>query len=253
MRRHNRGVRGMDIALTMSYDITTGIMCGILLGCCSEQQTFIRQQLQSLREMARHPLLLPILLIGQQQLLLSTETEALWMDLLRVENASGQTGVVVVSANAEESGHRWALAARPREAKKDAIGTKLITNKVLGVVQLASVWDSHNKALKNDLEAIHNSMMDVEKAASSHLNVCSEELAPTPKPCIGGKSTPGRNTTLEKRVSKISEISMVLAASLTVISSQSSSVSMDLAFINTRAAAQMTAVSPPTPCHRYPG
>jgi hypothetical protein len=88
----------MDIALSMSFDMATGMTCGMLLGCDARQQTFVRQQLAtSLRRMAAHPLLLVVLLTGQQQVLLSWEGEQLWRNLLRVEQVSGQTGVLLVS------------------------------------------------------------------------------------------------------------------------------------------------------------
>jgi len=212
MRRSNRGFAGMDVALSLSFDITTGVTYGILLGCDANQQTFIRQQLQNLREMARHPLLLPVLLAGQQQLLLFDETERLWLDLLRVENASGQTGVIVapIEENSSKNRQRFRTVSKDPHGKR-TITTKQITNKVLGVVQLASTWESHIKALIQDTKAMQQSLKRVDGAVIDKSNL----------------EGPAR----------------ALEESLEFTLHKSNTVLWDLEYINKRAGAQMTAVS----------
>lgn len=228
MRRHNRALRGMDLALSLSYDITTGIICGVLLGCDMDQQTFIRQQLQSLRDMTRHPLLLPVLLAGQQQVLLHEETEVLWHDLLRVEAASGQTGVVVVSGDEHTPGglgRQKVRVAAKRERTNNQITTKQITNKVLGVVQLASSWESHIKALAQDIKALCESLKEVKNVVTSNPDAMD------------------KSSVVSLNVPKITTISEKLEEALYLTLHKSNTVLWDLEYINKRASAQMTAVS----------
>ena len=217
----------MDLALSLSYDTSTGITCGLLIGCDTDQQTFIWQQLQTLREQTRHPLLIPVFLLGQQQVLLHEETEALWIDLLRVENASGQTGVIVIPVDEQSQGGGQKIRAVSKDDKRSRpITNKQITNKVLGVVQLASTWESHIKALVQDIKAAKQSLEKVKSATMNN----------------SGSGAQGTTPTATDR--GIVGFSKMLEESLDLVMHKANTVLWDLEYINKRASAQMNAVSP---------
>jgi hypothetical protein len=201
MRKSTRGILAMNIFLSISHDTATGITCAILLGCSSAQQAFVCEQLKELSNLAVHPLLLPILFSGYQQFQIGRETELLWRDLVNVETKSGRTGAPVVRSDVHSMLNR---------ENGD------ITNAVLGIVQLASYWESHTKGGVLGIESIQKSIEEINKK--------------TPDP----------------RKSKMEEISRILNESLTVSSHNSSVMLWDLEFINKRATAQMTAVSSTT-------
>ncbi|KAF4983671.1 hypothetical protein F66182_17056, partial [Fusarium sp. NRRL 66182] len=214
--------------------------CGLLLGCNADQQTFIRQQLQELSGMTRHPLLLPIILARQQQIILYEKTEGLWDELLQVENVSGQTGVVLVPMDDESlSGRRSARATSKKETQKDHISNKRITNKALGVMQLTSVWESQTRALVQDINAIRESMTEVSAVLSY-----SKSDVPVPAPSISeiGRAVSGQSILTASSVSGISGNSGILEKSLALLLQNSNTMLWDLEFINKRAAAQIDAV-----------
>ena len=86
----------MNFVLSMSFDPTTDMTCGVLLTCSDKQTAFIGEELKQLHPLAGYPLLLPILLIAHQRRLLQQEEKYLWRKILIVEVMSGQTGVPVV-------------------------------------------------------------------------------------------------------------------------------------------------------------
>lgn len=184
--------------------------------------------MQTLREPTRRPLLLPVFLLGQQQVLLHEETEALWLDLLRVENASGQTGVIVVPTDEQsQGGGRKVRAASKDHRRPRRITNKQITNKVLGVVQLASTWESHIKALIQDIKAAKESVKKVESATTNSSGSGTQAAIP---PAMD-KGITSNSGTLEE--------------SLGLFMHKANTVLWDLEYINKRASAQMDAVSPP--------
>lgn len=201
MRKSTRGILAMNIFLSISHDTTTGITCAILLGCSNAQQAFVREQLEELSNLAVHPLLLPILFSGYQQFQIGRETELLWRVLVDVETQSGRTGGPVVRSDISSNRH---------------LGHGDITNAVLGIVQLASYWESHTKGGVLGIESIQKSIDEI-----------NEEIP-------------------EPRKIKMEDISRILNESLTVLSHNSSVMLWDLEFINKRATAQMTAVSSTT-------
>jgi hypothetical protein len=191
----------MNIYLSISHNTATGVTCAILLGCSSAQQAFVCEQMEEFATLAAHPLLLPVLFSGHQQFLLHQETKSLWEVLVNVEEESGQTGAPVVRSDLSSKRHR---------------GYGDITNAVLGIVQLASSWESHTKGLVLGIESIRKSLDEINKK------------------------------TTEPRKSKMEEISRILNESLTFASHNSSVMLWDLEFINKRATAQMAAVSSTT-------
>ncbi|RYP66566.1 hypothetical protein DL771_007719 [Monosporascus sp. 5C6A] len=232
--------------MSVSYDATTGLTCALLLGCDADQQRFVNEQLLSLRDMARHPLLLPVILISQQQILLYDLSERLWEDLLVVEGASGQTGVVLVEDQNRRTSKEPSIPRRydggKDSRKRRRITNKLITDRVLGIVQLASAWESHTKALALAIEAIRDSMADVDWTILNHRlssNPVAKDMSPPdndtasssrPKPAMDGGQP------------EIVEISKNLKESLTLTLHKANTMLWDLEFINKRAAAQMNAV-----------
>lgn len=228
MRRSNRGVLGMNIALSMSYDPETRITCGLLLGCSDAQQSFIRWEIDSLQRMARHPLLLPVLLLGQQQILLRQLTERIWKELLDVENASGQTGVVLDLPD----------GVGRKDTNKRLNGYEAMTNKVLGVVQLASAWLSQTEALISDIETIEKNTERVDSMISDRLRKEAIDIA--------AASAKNGTTSATRRRTKRGhpQIARNLKESLELILQNSNTMLSDLQFITKRAESQMNAVSP---------
>lgn len=228
MRRTNRGVLGIDIALSMSYDPGTGLTYGLLLGCSDAQQSFIRQEIDSLKRMARHPLLLPVLLLGQQQILLRELTEWVWLDLLDVEKASGRTGVVQDLPD----------GADRKDTTRPRIGYGAMTNKALGVVQLASAWESQTKALISDIETIQKETKHIDSMIFGCLSKEANDTA-------AASTTNNNNTTSAPRRTGrgYPQIARNLKESLVLVLYNSNTILSDLGFINKRAEAQMNAVS----------
>jgi hypothetical protein len=160
MRKPTRGVLAMSIALSISHDPTTGMTNALLLGCSDTQQLFVLEQLKTLARLTHHPLLLPILLSVHQQQLLSREKHRLWVSLLQVETASGQTG-----APAEGS------YPSPDNSKD----YDQITRDVLGVIQVSSAWESRTKELLLGLEAIEENMKHIDKLIAQPKRIILED------------------------------------------------------------------------------
>jgi hypothetical protein len=197
MRRSTRGILAMNIALSISHDPSNGMTCGLLLGCSDIQQAFIHEQIKSHAMLASHPLLLPILFTAHQQQLLNRERKLLWVSLLGVETASGQTGVPTIGV------HLF-----PNESQD--YGN--ITKHILGIIQVASAWESYSKALLLGIESIQDCL--------THIN----------------------NNTLDLRKDTIEASAAIFIEWLTSITHKSNVMLWDLQFINKRAQAQMTAV-----------
>src|SRR5205814_1974926 len=80
--------------------------------------------------------------------LLSSEAAKLWEQLLRVETMSGQTGAPVIDLSAYDD--------------SEFVDT---TNGILGVVQLATAWESHANALLLGVDVIKDGLAGTKKAA----------------------------------------------------------------------------------------
>jgi hypothetical protein len=188
----------MNIALSISYDPSNCITCGLLLGCSDIQQAFIHEQVKTYALLASHPLLLQILFTAHQQQLLNRQENILWVSLLEVETASGQTGVPVIG--------RHLFPEEPQDFGD-------LTKSMLGVIQLASSWESCSKAPLLGIESIQECL--------THVN----------------------NNTPEARNDTVEASAVVFTEWLTAVSHRSNVVLWDLQHINKRAQAQMTAVS----------
>ncbi|KAK1753794.1 hypothetical protein QBC47DRAFT_387148 [Echria macrotheca] len=192
--------------------------------------------------MTRHPLLLPILLLGQHQIQLRDMTEALWEDLLDVEKSGGQSGIdVIEEEEPSKDSHIPHTMATENKGMPSSFNVKTMTNSVLGVVQLATVWESHTKTLIAGIEIIQKTTMTV---------VDGMLLRGTEKHVRDGAPSPGNTapTTSQPKPSGIEEeqemvaISLNLKESLELILQKSNGMLWDLEFMNKRAGAQMTAL-----------
>jgi hypothetical protein len=174
----------------------TSRTCGILLGCSDAQVAFIAEQLSTCSSLAWHPLFLPCLLTSQQYEVLNDETERLWMQLLQVETISGQTGAPVISS-----------------LRDDTSSLSSGVKSILGVVQLASAWESHTNALLLAADAIQDELLRI------------KEKSP------------------ESRKSKVDSVTEMLTEYLQLAVHKSKVMLWDLQYINARAQAQTNAVS----------
>ena len=190
----------MNMVLSISHDPSTGLTSALLLGCSEAQQAFIHSQLKAYSDssLASHPLLLPVLFTAYQRSLLGRHTEKLWSTLIEVETMSGQTGAPAIHIVA------------PTEEPKDY---NSIVKDILGVIQLASSWESYMKILLEGIESIQESIDYVSK-----LTPVSREGAT--------KAT-----------------AAILTERLRFLSHKSKVMLWDFEYFNKRAQAQMTAVS----------
>ncbi|KAL4779919.1 hypothetical protein BJX76DRAFT_339371 [Aspergillus varians] len=170
MRRPTREILAMDITLSMSYDVNTGLTCAMLLGCTKAQQDFVCQQLKQFASLTHHPLLLPILLSSYQQKLLNEQTRNLWEKLINVETLSGQTGAPkLISKDNATTGDNDGKSTIPSPGSTppstesfDKTGFNDITKDILGVIQLAETWQTNTEALILGIESIGNSIKTVD-------------------------------------------------------------------------------------------
>jgi hypothetical protein len=203
MRRSARGILAMNISLSLSHNPITCMTYGLLLGCSDIQQAFIYEQIKTLATLANHPLLLPVLFSAHQHQLLNRERKRLWVSLLKVETESGQTGVPVINSNIFQ---------------KESKDYGRITKHVLGIIQVASAWESYSKALILGVDSIQENII--------YLN----------------------DLTTEPRKATINAAATVLTEWLTSVRHKSDVMLWDFEFIDKRAHAQMTAVrQAPTP------
>jgi hypothetical protein len=196
MRRPTWGVLDMNICLSISHSTASGMTYALLHGCSNAQQAFVKEQLRSLASVANHPLLLPILFSAHQRQLLHKDAKRLWDSLLDIETASGQTGVPVVdnygtSIDSEDYTH--------------------ITKETLGVIQLASGWQSTLKDIILGIDEIKESL--------THL---SDRIRAPEAPMVNARD--------------------VFSEWLQFTSHQSNVLMGQLEYIDKRAQAQMTAV-----------
>jgi hypothetical protein len=143
MRRPTWGVLAMNISLSLSYSHSTCMTFGLLLGCSEFQQFFIIHQLKSLARLACHPLLIPVLLSTHQRQLLHQEARRIWLSLIEIENASGQTGLPVEGGLVSSIGNQ---------------DYSQITKMTLGVIQAASAWQSTLKDIILGIDSIKESL-----------------------------------------------------------------------------------------------
>src|SRR5437762_717008 len=121
MRRSNWGLLGIDVALSISHNPSTGITCALLLRFSDAQVAYILHQLGILASLASHPLLLPTLTSGYIQTFLGDYAEDIIGRLLKLEMESGQTGIL-----SYDKYGLWPLGQRNDYAA--------ITREVLGII-----------------------------------------------------------------------------------------------------------------------
>jgi hypothetical protein len=197
MRRTTRGILALNISLSLSHDPSTGMTSGLLLGCSDIQQAFIYEQIRTLATLASHPLLLPVLFSAHQHQLLNRERKKLWVSLLKVETESGQTGAPVIGS------HMF-------QKKSKDYGR--ITKNVLGVIQIASAWESYSKALILGIDTIQENLVYLS------------------------------DMTTDSRKTAVKATATILTEWLISVRHKSNVMLWDFEFIDKRAQAQMTAV-----------
>jgi hypothetical protein len=144
-----------------------------------------------------------------------------------VEAISGQTGVVIVPSDGQSL---WTQQNFPvssdEENQTPRTDSAQITNRVLGVVQLATSWESNTKDLMQDIKSLSESLGEVKGAISKDSTLDAQ--------------APVSST----YVSDMTEISNTLEESLKFLLRKTNTVLWNLEYIHKRAVAQMTAVSP---------
>jgi hypothetical protein len=208
MRRPNRGIFPMDVALSLSHNHSTGLTCALLLGCSELQVISILRQLRVFASLAGHPLLLPTMITDYIRTLLENLAERSWIDLLGVEHESGQTGLRLY----DEYG------PLPPGKCDDYVE---ITKSVLGIIQLSLSWENYVKTLILAIESIQESLVHVN-------SVTSDTITP------------------DTRKENVSSIGVILEERLQLNSHISKLLQSRLHFITQRTQAQMTAVRNPT-------
>ncbi|CEN60335.1 hypothetical protein ASPCAL02776 [Aspergillus calidoustus] len=200
----------MDIALAITYDHKSAVTYALLLGCTESQQGFLHKQLTSLPMLARHPLLLPVLFAEYQHTFLNDRNLYLWKGLLEVETTSGRTGAPLIraSANPHEEGQMGSSSTTKAFRKTD------VTNEVLGIIQIATYWETHCETLDVMIDCIQSSL----DALINHQ--------------AGSATAPD----------SIPETGRILSASIQFTKRKSQVLLSDFRFIEKRAQAQMTAV-----------
>lgn len=154
MRRPTRGVFGMDIALSISHNHSTGLTCALLLGCSDSQAIFILHQLTRLASLISHPLLLPTIISDNIWTLLDARTAMLWNDLFSLE---GETGQGIIKA----------IPSPPTFPPTQHKDYGAVTKDALGIVQLSLAWENYVKALLCGIESIQKSIQHFELNAPS--------------------------------------------------------------------------------------
>jgi hypothetical protein len=202
MRRSTRGIIALNPKLSLSHDPATGQTVGVLLGCSSDQITFIVRQIKTCIAYASHPLLLPCLFSTHHHDLLDRQRKYLWEQLLQVETVSGQTGAPVVNLIRRKSS-----GDLTRREFSDTI------KGILGVVQLATGWESHTNALILGIEVIKDAFPQIIKA------------------------------TPDSRKASVDSATRTLLEYLQLVGHKSKVMLWDLQYISTRAQAQTNAVS----------
>jgi hypothetical protein len=140
MRRTSRGILAIDLALSLSHCPKTGATYALLLGRSERQAAFIKQQIQELATIAHHPAFLPTLVCTYHRTLLQRLSDQAMNELFSVETDSGQTWAPVYDE----------FGLHPQGNCDDAN----ITKRALGVIQMATAWESYAKAMLSDVESI---------------------------------------------------------------------------------------------------
>jgi hypothetical protein len=203
MRSPNGGVFAMDVALSISYEPSSGSTCAILLTTSNEQLEFMLHQISELAVLALHPLLIPTLLCTYTMIILESFTSDRWSEYLRAEMASGQSGSDPFGPN-----NPYGLSTPMKfEDFND------LTKVILRIVQLATSYDNYFEACFKATESIQESI----KYISSN----------TPR----------------KRKDVSTKVGAVLGERLRYISHEGKSVFWELQSLKERTNAQMNAVN----------
>jgi hypothetical protein len=212
MRIASRGIIGIDVCTSISYNADSGVVNVLLQGCSTVQQKGIARQLCDLYTLTGHPLLLPLVLVDVKVSLLEEEELRLWRALLDVETFSQQSGTFVSPSPDIKARRLLRDSDMDDEKVDDAIQTMTID--VLRVLQLTSYAESHAKALLASIALIKKEIEEVGSITNS------------------------------SRRAYIHQVGGILEEKLDLLAHRTQIVIEDLMFVEKRAQAQQSAVSP---------
>ncbi|KAK0639499.1 hypothetical protein B0T16DRAFT_336990 [Cercophora newfieldiana] len=152
MRLVSRGVLESDMTASIAYQPATGTVNAFLHGCTSEQQAEVGRQLKALSPLARHPLLLPVILAEMRLDAINKWREYMWRFLLYVETRSGQTGAPALDA-LERPVLKYSGEEDWGELAVDA----------LTVMQIAATMEDHANGLRLVLVEMQNMLNGLEQ------------------------------------------------------------------------------------------
>lgn len=155
LRIPTKGIFLLDAALSMSFSPNDCCSRAYLWGCETQQRNFIITQLQVCRELASHPLLLPVILVEMHKNIIATECRKLWYRLVKIETQSGLTGAPLMGTDPHVGKH----------LTEDNIHS--VTIGALGIVQIATAGQRHVKSLLPMISAVESSIVSINDLATS--------------------------------------------------------------------------------------
>ncbi|KAK4161188.1 hypothetical protein QBC43DRAFT_100637 [Cladorrhinum sp. PSN259] len=151
MRLSSRGVLESDMTVSIAYHSATRTVNAFLHGCTSDQQEEVVRQLKTFSPLARHPLLLPVILTEMRLDEIKEWRERMWRFLLHVETRSGQTGAPTLGA-----------LLRPAMKDKSEEDWGKLAVDALTVMQVAATMEDHANGLQLILTEISGVLHDLE-------------------------------------------------------------------------------------------
>lgn len=159
MRFSSHGVIEMDLCASISYHCTTGAVHNFLHGCNSEQQAQVQAMLAKSSSLARHPLLLPVLLTELKLDLVEQHSVQLWNKLVQAETLSGQTNYPAINNTRHPRAHKGVPPDKHKSNRSTShLDFEDVTIEVLGVLQITAYAESHAKSLLLSIEEIQTSI-----------------------------------------------------------------------------------------------
>ena len=152
MRLSSRGILELDISAAVSYQPSTGTVNAFLQGFTTDQQTEVRKQLQYLSVLARHPLLLPVVLVEMKMNVIKDVEKWLWNGLLMVEMQSGKTGAPAINTQEYHQSNK-------------SCDWESLAVKALGVLQIAPLAVDHANTLLLTVKEIEKMIDDLNSLA----------------------------------------------------------------------------------------
>src|SRR6266487_6085113 len=194
MRRANKGVFTMDVALSISYEPYTGSICALLLTTSDEQLEFMLHQTIQLKVLTPHPLLLPTLLCTNSITILQSLVSQRTREYLEAERASGQSVWDPLGPY-----NAWGLS--PPTTFEDFNG---LTRAILRIAQLMTAYSNYFHSTFHAIESIEEALKYVSSITPPQREYASSEIGAILGERLryvyhGGKSTFGELQTVNDR------------------------------------------------------